>query len=137
MPVHGTVRARFSSNLFDSRLGASARRPGRVTDIVELPFAWVLDDAPFFSIAIGCRANDVGTIGRCPIMDREWDGISTEPGTHYMLAMHPQVIDRLRLWALEQTLTHIMESGNAEFLRCSAYADRMRPLLLEERNRQS
>lgn len=129
----------FSSNLFDSDSAHFLADRDRVTDIVELPFAWVLDDAPFFLYSnrlAGRTMSAPSAVAESWI--REWDGISTEPGTHYMLAMHPQVIGRhSRLWALEQTLTHIMDSGNAEFLRCAAYADRVRPQLLQEQRNHS
>lgn len=128
----------FSSNLFDSDSAHLLADQGRVTDIVELPFAWVLDDAPFFlySNRLPGRTMAAPSVV-AESWTREWDGISSEVGTHFMLAMHPQVIGRhSRLWALEETLKHIISSGVGEFLRCAEYADRVRPALIQARDQR-
>lgn len=121
----------YSSNLFGSDTAHLLHDGDRVTDIVELPFAWVLDDAPFFLYSNrlpGRTMSAPSAVAESWI--REWDGISEEEGTHYMLAMHPQVIGRhSRLWALEQTINHILESGQGEFLTCPDYVDRVGPRL--------
>jgi hypothetical protein len=47
--------------------------------------------------------------------------------------MHPQVIGRpSRLWVLEQTIRHIVESGQGEFTTCADYADRVAPKLIQD-----
>jgi peptidoglycan/xylan/chitin deacetylase (PgdA/CDA1 family) len=124
----------FSSNLFDSDSAHLLTDAGRVTDIVELPFAWVLDDAPFF-----LYSNRIpGRVMSAPSAvveswTREFDGISAEEGTHFMLGMHPQVVGRpSRLWALEETLKHIIASDRAEFISCADYAARVGPGLIED-----
>lgn len=126
----------FSSNLFGSDSAHFLTDDGRTTDIVELPFAWALDDAPFFlysnrlpgrSMAAPSAVLETWTL--------EYDGISREDDTHFMLAMHPQVIGRpSRLWVLEQTIRHIQESGTGEFLSCSAYAETARRRLGRQRD---
>lgn len=121
----------FSSNLFGSDTAHLLHDGDRVTDIIELPFAWVLDDAPFFlySNRLPGRTMSAPTAVAESWM-REWDGISEEAGTHFMLAMHPQIIGRpSRLWALEQTILHILKSGRGEFLTCADYVDRVGPSL--------
>lgn len=125
----------FSSNMFDSDSAHLLADGARATDIVELPFAWVLDDAPFFLYSNRLPGRTMAAPSAvAESWQREWDGISSETGTHYMLAMHPQVIGRhSRLWALEETVQHILSSGDAEFLSCAAYADRVRPRLTAER----
>jgi peptidoglycan/xylan/chitin deacetylase (PgdA/CDA1 family) len=126
----------YSSNLFDSDSAHLLSDAGRVTDIVELPFAWVLDDAPFFLYSnrlVGRNMSAPSAVVES--WTREWDGISQEEGTHYMLAMHPQVIGRhSRLWALEQTLEHVIGTGAAEFVTCAEYAARVAPALLAARD---
>ena len=122
----------FSSNLFDSDSAHLLEDNDRTTRIVELPFAWALDDAPFFLYSNRLP----GRVMAAPstvveTWTREYDGISLEPGTHFMLGMHPQVIGRVsRLWALEQTVRHIVASGSGEFLSCADYVRRVSPDLL-------
>lgn len=124
----------FSSNMFDADTAYLLRDGDRPTRIVELPFAWALDDAPFFLYSNRLP----GRVMSAPsaVVEtwcREYDGIAGEPGTHFMIGMHPQVIGRpSRLWALEQTVKHLLDSGNAEFVTCADYAATVRPRLLQE-----
>ncbi|MBL1118064.1 polysaccharide deacetylase [Streptomyces sp. 110] len=133
MEKHGM---RFSSNLFDSDSAHLLDTRDRTTGIVELPFAWALVDTPVFMYT-----NRVpGRVMSAPsavleTWTREFDGLAEEPGTHFMLAMHPQIIGRpSRMWVLEQTIRHVLASGRAEFLACADYAERVRPGLLAERD---
>jgi peptidoglycan-N-acetylglucosamine deacetylase len=123
---------RFSSNLFGSDSAHLLQDRGRTTNIVELPFAWALDDAPFFLYSNrlpGRVMAGPSTVAETWI--REFDGLRTENGTHFMLSMHPQLIGRYsRLWALEETIRHIIDSGAGEFLSCADYAARVRPRLM-------
>jgi hypothetical protein len=120
--------------MFDADSAHLLRDGGRTTSIVELPFAWALDDAPFFLYSNRLP----GRVMSAPsaVVEtwcREYDGIAAEPNTHFMIAMHPQVTGRpSRLWALEQTIRHVMDSGTAEFLTCAEYAVRVRPPLTQE-----
>jgi len=124
----------FSSNLFDADSAHLLTDGNRVTRIVELPFAWVLDDAPFFMYSNRLP----GRVMSAPSAVyeswiREYEGISSEADTHFMLGMHPQVIGRhSRLWALEQTIKNILELGTGEFVSCSDYVDRVGPGLRED-----
>lgn len=132
MEKHGMV---FSSNLMDDDSVHLLHDGDRVTDLVEIPFAWPLVDTPVFMYS-----NRVpGRVMAAPsavreTWTREFDGLAEEVGTHFMLGMHPQFIGRpSRLWALEETVKHILDSGQGEFISCSDYADRMRPSLLAAR----
>jgi peptidoglycan/xylan/chitin deacetylase (PgdA/CDA1 family) len=124
----------FSSNMFDADSAYLLRDGTRTTRIVELPFAWALDDAPFFLYSNRLPGRVMSAPSAvAETWCREFDGISAEPGTHFMLGMHPQVIGRpSRLWALEQTVQHIRELGTGEFLSCAGYVERVRPALLSE-----
>lgn len=124
---------RFSSNLFDSDSAHLLHDAGRPTDIIELPFAWALDDAPFFLYSNRLPGRVMAAPSAvAETWNREFDGISGEQGTHFMLGMHPQVIGRpSRLWALEETIRHILASGHGEFLSCAKYAERIRARLLD------
>jgi peptidoglycan/xylan/chitin deacetylase (PgdA/CDA1 family) len=126
----------FSSNLFDSDSAHLLTDGDRVTDIVELPFAWALDDAPFFLYSNRLQGRVMsGPSAVLETWTREFDGIHAEDGTHFMLAMHPQVIGRpSRLWALEKTIEHVLDAGATEFVSCAGYVDRVRPGLLAGRD---
>jgi peptidoglycan-N-acetylglucosamine deacetylase len=123
---------RFSSNLFDSDSAHLLADGERITDIVDLPLAWCLDDAPFFLYSNRLPGRVMS--GPSAVLETwrlEYDGISQEDGAHFMLAMHPQVIGRhSRLWVLEQTIRHVLASGTGEFVSCAAYVDRIREDLL-------
>ena len=122
----------FSSNMFDSDSAYLLRDGERTTEIVELPFAWALDDAPFFMYSNRLQGRVMSAPSAvAETWCLEYEGIASEPGTHFMLGMHPQVIGRTsRLWALERTVQRILELGTGEFLSCSSYADRVRPGLI-------
>lgn len=124
---------RFSSNLFDSDSAHLLQDGSRVTDIVELPFAWTLDDAPFFLYSNRLPGRVMAAPSAvAETWCREFDGVSGEDGTHFMLGMHPQVIGRhSRLWALEQTIRHVLACGTGQFLSCSAYVDQIRNPLID------
>ncbi|WP_181275741.1 polysaccharide deacetylase family protein [Brevibacterium oceani] len=118
----------YSSNLFDSDTAHWLTDRGRVTDIVELPFAWVLDDAPFFLYSNRLPGRTMAAPSAVvESWIAEFEGLRTEPGTHMLIGMHPQVIGRhSRLTVLEQTVRHILESGDGEFIACEDYAARIR-----------
>jgi peptidoglycan/xylan/chitin deacetylase (PgdA/CDA1 family) len=126
----------FSSNLFDADSPHLLADGDRVTDIVEIPFAWVNDDAPFFLYSNRLPGRTMSAPSAVlESWTREFDGLVDEPGTHYLIGMHPQVIGRpSRLWVLEQTIKHIVESGAGEFLSCEDYVARVRPGLLAQRD---
>lgn len=123
----------FSSNMFDADSAYFLRDGDRTTQIVELPFAWALDDAPFFMYSNRLQGRVMSAPSAvAETWCLEYDGITAEHGTHFMLGMHPQVIGRAsRLWALEKTVQHVLESGTGEFLSCADYAERIRPTLAE------
>jgi peptidoglycan/xylan/chitin deacetylase (PgdA/CDA1 family) len=133
MEEHGM---HFSSNLFDADAAHLLDDQGRSTDIVELPFAWALDDAPFFLYSNRLPGRSMAAPSAVlETWTREFDGLVDEPGAHFMLAMHPQVIGRpSRMWVLEQTIVHAQASGRAEFVGCAEYAHRVRPGLLAARD---
>jgi len=133
MEEHGMI---FSSNLFDSDSAHLLADRGRTTDIVEIPFAWALVDTPVFMYS-----NRVpGRVMSSPsavleTWTREFDGLVDEEGTHFMIASHPQFIGRpSRLWVLEKTVEHALDTGRVEFVSCADHAERIRPGLLAARD---
>lgn len=122
----------FSSNLLDSDSAHLLADGDRVTDIVEIPFAWCMDDAPYFMYSnrlVGRSMSAPSAV--LETWKLEYNGVSAEENTHLVVAMHPQVIGRSsRMWALEQFVKHVLDSGTGEFLACDEYAARARPRLL-------
>ncbi|MGH3449748.1 MAG: polysaccharide deacetylase family protein [Haloechinothrix sp.] len=127
----------YSSNLFDSDSAHLLQYEGRTTNIVELPFAWLMDDAPYFLYSNRLP----GRVMAAPsaVLEtwwREFEGLRQEPRAHYMVAMHPQVIGRpSRIWVLERLLEKIRDSNSADFVSCADYVARVKPGLLESRPR--
>lgn len=121
----------FSSNMFDADRPYLLRNGERVTGVVELPFAWALDDAPFWlysSRLPGRTMHAPSTVLETWV--REYDGLAREEGTCLVLASHPQVIGRpSRLWVLEQFVQHVLADGRATFSTADALADAARPAL--------
>jgi hypothetical protein len=103
----------------------------RSTSIVEMPFAWALDDAPFWLYS----SRIVGRSMAAPsavleTWTREFDGLAGERGRCLVLAMHPQLIGRpSRLWVLRQFLEHVLQCSTARFMALGSYADEVGPRL--------
>ena len=123
----------YSSNFFDADAPYRHVVDGHKTDLVELPFAWVLDDAPFFLYS-----------GRLPgrvmfppsaVLEHwtaEFDGLYGEEGANnaFVLAMHPQVIGRTsRIALLERFIQHARSHPNVWFGRCDEWVERNRARL--------
>jgi peptidoglycan-N-acetylglucosamine deacetylase len=115
---------KYSSNMFDADSPYLLENRGVSTNIVELPFAWCLDDAPFFLYSNRLP----GRVMSAPsavleTWTREFDGLATEPGRCFVLAMHPQVIGRpSRLWVLEKFIEHAAANTGTWFARCDEIA---------------
>ena len=121
---------RYSSNFFDDDTPYLHVVDGKVTDLVELPFAWVLDDAPFFQYSITLP----GRTMQAPSAVREawcaeFDTLYREDRA-FMLAMHPQIIGRgSRLLALEGLIAHMKSHDKVWFATCGEVAEAIRPEL--------
>ncbi len=121
---------RYSSNFFDDDSPYLHVVDGKRTDLVEFPFAWVLDDAPFFQYSITLpgrtmQAPSAVVESWCA----EFDTLYREDRA-FTLAMHPQIIGRgSRLVALERLIKHIKAHDNVWFARCDEVAEAIRPTL--------
>lgn len=121
----------YSSNMFDADAPYMLKHEGVVTPIVELPFAWALDDAPFFLYSNRLP----GRVMSAPsavleTWTREFDGLVEERGHYMLLAMHPQVIGRpSRMWLLERFLEHAKADRRTWFARCDEVAEAARKAL--------
>ena len=120
----------YSSNFFDADAPYRHVVGGRKTDIVELPFAWVLDDAPFFLYSV--RLPGRSMMAPSAVLEAwkaEFDGIYREGGA-YVLAMHPQIIGRhSRLQMLDQLIQYIKRHPRVWFARCDEVASAARDRL--------
>ncbi|MEJ8573609.1 polysaccharide deacetylase [Microbaculum marinum] len=130
MPLLLEKGFRYSSNYFDDDTPYLHRVDGTVTGLVEFPFAWVLDDAPFFQYSITLpgrtmQAPSAVTEAWCA----EFDTLYREDRA-FMLAMHPQIIGRgSRLVALEGLIEHMLAHDKVWFARCDEVAEAIRPEL--------
>ena len=118
----------YSSNYFDDDSPYLHVIDGEPTDIVEFPFAWVLDDAPFFlySITLPGRTMHPPSSVLEGWID-EFDTLYRED-REYVLAMHPQIIGRpSRITMLEKLIKHMRLHSRVWFARCDEVADAVRP----------
>jgi peptidoglycan/xylan/chitin deacetylase (PgdA/CDA1 family) len=99
---------------------------GELTDLVELPFFWTMDDFPHFEFVAG-----FSTAQSTPTHVRElWQGefdyaYDNAPGGVYDLCMHPQAIGRgSRLTMLEELIVHMQSREDVAFETMVDYADR-------------
>jgi peptidoglycan/xylan/chitin deacetylase (PgdA/CDA1 family) len=115
---------KYSSNMFDADSPYLLQNRGVTTNIVELPFAWCLDDAPFFLYSNRLPGRSMAAPSAVlETWTREFDGLAAEPGRSFVLAMHPQVIGRpSRLWVLEQFIEHARANSKTWFAPCQEIA---------------
>ena len=99
----------YSSNYFDDDSPYLHRIDGTLTDIVEFPFAWVLDDAPFFQYSITLPGRTMQAPSAVfEAWRREFDVLYRED-RYFCLAMHPQIIGRpSRITLLEELIKYIL-----------------------------
>jgi peptidoglycan/xylan/chitin deacetylase (PgdA/CDA1 family) len=120
----------YSSNFFDAEAPYKHVINGQKTNLVELPFAWALDDAPFFLYSNRLP----GRVMAAPsavleTWKREFDGLYAE-NKCFVLAMHPQIIGRpSRIQILEELIQYCKGFANVWFTRCDQVVDVMRDRL--------
>ena len=118
----------YSSNFFDDDSPYLHVVDGELTELVEFPFAWVLDDAPFFqySITLPGRTLQPASAALESWM-AEFDTLYRE-NRAFTLAMHPQIIGRgSRLIALEGLIEYILGHDDVWFATCGEVAEAIRP----------
>ena len=123
----------YSSNYFDDDSPYLHVINGNLTDIVEYPFHWVLDDAPFFQYSITLPGRTMQAPSAVlEAWKAEFDMLYKED-REFVLAMHPQIIGRpSRIIALEGLIQHIKKHDNIWFGRCDEVADDLRPRLKKD-----
>jgi peptidoglycan/xylan/chitin deacetylase (PgdA/CDA1 family) len=120
----------YSSNFFDDDSPYLLEIGGRRTGIVELPFRWVLDDAPFFQYSIvlpGRTMHPPSSV--LESWKTEFDMLYAEDRM-MMIGFHPQIIGQpSRLWVLDKLIEHALSHGNVWIGRCDEITDDIRPRL--------
>lgn len=120
----------YSSNFFDDDSPYLHHVDGKPTRLVELPFRWVLDDAPFFQYSIVLPGR---TMQAPSALFEAWacelDVLHAERRM-MMVGMHPQLIGQpSRLTVLERLIEHALEKGDVWIGRCDEMVADMRPRL--------
>ncbi len=120
----------YSSNFFDDDSPYLHEVEGVETDLVEFPFHWVLDDAPFFQYSITLPGRTMQAPSAVlEAWKLEFDTLYAEDRA-FTLALHPQIIGRpSRLAILESLIQHIQAHESVWFGRCDEVADALRPRL--------
>ncbi len=120
----------YSSNYFDDDSPYLHVVDGKETDLVEFPFHWVLDDAPFFNYSITLPGRTMQAPSAVlEAWKLEFDSLYAEDRA-FTLALHPQIIGRpSRLAALEGLIEHIRSHEGIWFGRCDEVARDLRPRL--------
>ena len=123
----------YSSNYFDDDSPYLHVINGNLTDIVEYPFHWVLDDAPFFQYSITLPGRTMQAPSAVlEAWKMEFDMLYEED-REFVLAMHPQIIGRpSRIKALEGLIQHIQKHDDIWFGRCDEIANDLRPRLKKD-----
>lgn len=120
----------YSSNFFDDDSPYLLEIGGERTDIVELPFRWVLDDAPFFQYSITLPGRTLqAPSAALEAWKSEFDMLYAEDRM-MMVGMHPQIIGQpSRLKVLEGLIEHALAHSKVWIDRCDRISDDMRPRL--------
>ena len=121
---------RYSSNFFDDDMPYLLDVEGERTEIVELPFRWVLDDAPFFQYSIvlpGRTMHPPSSV--LESWKTEFDMLYAEDRM-MMIGFHPQLIGQpSRLFVLERLIEHALARSGVWVGRCDEMTDDIRPRL--------
>jgi peptidoglycan/xylan/chitin deacetylase (PgdA/CDA1 family) len=99
---------------------------GQLTDIVEMPFFWTLDDFPHFEFVGGFSSAQSTPDHVRELWQGEFDyAHANAPGGCYVLCMHPQVIARgHRLTMLASFVEYMQAQDGVIFESMLAYATR-------------
>jgi peptidoglycan-N-acetylglucosamine deacetylase len=116
--------------LYDSSMMKDDFNPYRLTDfnpnsqIVELPFSWELDDAPYFQFLFKPYRGGLASPTRVfEIWSAEFDAAYAQGGV-FTLCMHPQIIGRTyRMRLLEDLIQYMRGFPKVWFTTCENAAD--------------
>ena len=120
----------YSSNFFDDDSPYLLEINVQKTDIVELPFRWVLDDAPFFQYSITLPGRTLQAPSAVlEAWKSEFDVLYAEDRM-MMVGMHPEIIGQpSRIKVLEGLIEHALSHKDVWIHRCDDVSDDMRKIL--------
>lgn len=120
----------YSSNFFDDDSPYLHTVGNKPTNIVELPFRWVLDDAPFFQYSIVLPGRTMqAPSALLEAWKLEFDVLYAERRM-MMVGMHPQIIGQpSRIGLLQALIEYALERGDVWIGRCDEMVEDMRPRL--------
>ena len=120
----------YSSNFGDDDSPYLHERDGAPSNLVELPWYWSQDDAPYFMF--GRLLFNRAMHAPAAVLETwktDFDVLYAEDRT-FMLVMHPQIIGRpARMRMLEDLVQYIAAKPGIWFTRCDTLADALRPVL--------
>ena len=118
----------YSSNFFDDDSPYLHVVDGKQTKLVELPFRWVLDDAPFFQYSIVLPGRTMqAPSALIEAWRAEFDVLHAEKRM-MMVGMHPEMIGQpSRIGVLENLIKYALEHGDVWMGRCDEMVEDMRP----------
>jgi peptidoglycan/xylan/chitin deacetylase (PgdA/CDA1 family) len=103
---------------------------GTPSELVAIPFSWLLDDFPHFELNPGFATEQKSPATVREIWQAEFDfAYDDVPGGIFDLCMHPQVIGRgSRLRMLEDLIVHMKSKEGVTFERLIDYVERWKQL---------
>jgi peptidoglycan/xylan/chitin deacetylase (PgdA/CDA1 family) len=122
----------YSSNFADSDSPYLLEAHGKRTDIVELCWRWLMDDAVFFQYQAGVLPGRTLQPPSAVLeaWKAEFDVLYGEDNRFMMIAMHPQLIGQpSRLKMLEELIKHALSHSDVCIARCDEVTDEMRTRL--------
>jgi peptidoglycan/xylan/chitin deacetylase (PgdA/CDA1 family) len=124
----------YTSNFADSDAPYLLEIDGKRTEIVELCWRWVMDDAAYYlyhpGVLGGRSLGDPNAVMQTWMS--EFDVLHTEPDSMMMVAMHPQLTGQpSRLKALEGFVKYALSHNDVRIERCDKMTDEMRTQLVE------
>lgn len=120
----------YASNFCDDDSPYLLPVAGRQSEIVELPWRAVLDDAPYFEYAAVLPGR---TLQPPSAVLEAWRGefdVLQSENRMMMLRMHPQLIGQpSRLVVLDEIIQHALSAGDVWLGRCDEISDDLREVL--------
>lgn len=100
----------YSSNMMDDINPYFIKQGGKETELVELPFHWVLDDAPFFMFSVKPPSRPIFSSKTVKDIWKEEFHAIYKIGGLFNLVMHPQFIGRPSRIAMMNDFINFMKS---------------------------
>ena len=101
---------------------------GEPSDLVELPFSWILDDWPHFDFHSASATGLAAPSAVREIWQGEFDyAYANCPGGVYVLCLHPEVIGRgHRIAMFDELVSYMKDQPGVAFERGAEYVERWR-----------